>query len=151
MKLAPTPDTQFVPPLTVYSHVVSAANPVTLTVPTLVMPSLPLAPVSLTSTKPRLDGLVVSISGSPSAAFDTLPAASVKLALTVMLSVPANSPALAVYVSTASPTPPAASVKSLRSAPVRLTTAPLVTVKPAAYVAFWASATTVITGAASAV
>ena len=45
MKLLPVPATQV--PLALYSQVAPASRPVTLTVPTLVMPSAALAPVSL--------------------------------------------------------------------------------------------------------
>ena len=87
---------QLVPPLVVYSQVVSASRPVTLMVPTLVMPSALLLPLSVTNTKPRAEGLVVSILGRFSSEVLVLPAGSVKEAVTVMDSVPANLPALAV-------------------------------------------------------
>src|SRR6185436_15431209 len=51
---------KFAPPLTLYCHDAPASRPVTLTVPTLVLPSLELGPVSLASASPGAAGGAMS-------------------------------------------------------------------------------------------
>ena len=60
MKLVPLPFTHVAPALLLYSQVAPASSPVTLTAPTLVMPSVALVPVSSLPMSAGAAGAVLS-------------------------------------------------------------------------------------------
>ncbi|MCY1241718.1 hypothetical protein D9M72_546380 [compost metagenome] len=76
-KLKPVPATQVVPPSVLYSQVAPASMPVTLMVPSLVMPSVAEAPVSLAKAAPGAATAVSSVTASGVLLALTLPAASI--------------------------------------------------------------------------
>ena len=83
VKLVPAPAAQFIPTSVLYSQVASPDRPVTLTRPSLVLPSVPKLPLSSTSPKAGIEGICVSTLNVREAARPTLPAASRATTVTV--------------------------------------------------------------------
>ena len=87
VKLVPAPAAQFIPTSVLYSQVVSRDKPVTLTRPSLVLPSVPKLPLSSTSPKTGAIGATVSSTYAWLNSGPLLPATSTTLTLSVLLPV----------------------------------------------------------------
>ena len=127
LKLVPLPLFQVLPPLLLYCQVAPPSMPVTLTVPTLVMPSLALLPLSVASVGTSPDGSTVSRVNAPTLLLTALPPASLTVVDTVTAPWPSATRLAALSVTACAAPVPVTDFVTVPAVPVNttLTTMPV--------------------------